>query len=63
MVKDEEGKTQTIMVTDPSQLLMQGGETTLSCGNQKSRKVTVAFKRADATAKGVVGEATGLEFN
>ena len=63
VVKDEEGKTQTILVADPTQLLIQGGEAALTCGTQKSRKVTVAYKHSDAAGKGILGEATGLEFN
>jgi hypothetical protein len=62
-VKDEQGNTQIFQVKDPTQLLMQGGDATLSCGVQKPRKVRVAFKYSIPPVKGVSGEAIGLDFD
>jgi hypothetical protein len=61
-VKDEAGNTQVFHVKDTAQLVTQGGDATFSCGVQKPRKVTVAYKYSMPPVKGVAGEATGLSF-
>jgi len=64
-VKDDSGKTQTLRVPDPGQFEIKGGET-LTCGAQKTRRVTVSYKPAPPSvrqdAKSVAGEATRMEF-
>ena len=62
-VRDEQGKIQILLVTDPKQFLIQNGESSLSCGVQKPRSVTVALKAPKEAAKGASNEATGLEFH
>ncbi len=62
-IKDDEGKTQAILVVDPAQLVVQGGAINLACGVQKPRKVTVGYKVPKNLPKGLAGEATGLELN
>jgi len=63
VVKDDAGQTQTLLVRDPSQLVVQGGgDSALSCGPQRqARKVTVAYRKS--AVQGVAGEAIGLEYN
>jgi hypothetical protein len=58
-VRDDDGKTQTLLVRDPSQFEIKSGES-LACGVQKPRRVTVSFK--PASSKGASAEATSLEF-
>jgi hypothetical protein len=58
-VKDDEGKTQTLLVLDPAQFEIKSGES-LACGVQKPRRVIVSFK--PASTKGAVRQATSLEF-
>ncbi len=64
-VKDDEGKTRSLLVPDTTQFEIQGGET-LTCGAQKTRRVTVSYKPASPSekpnAKSGSGEATRLEF-
>jgi tetratricopeptide (TPR) repeat protein len=64
-VKDDAGKTQALLVSDPAHLFVDAGQqasqTTLSCGVQKPRRVTVTYRAAKSKA-GLAGEATGLEF-
>jgi Tfp pilus assembly protein PilF len=64
-LKSDEGKTLSFLVPDPQQFEIKSGES-LTCGVQKPRRVTVSYKppknsKQDA-AKGVSGEATGMEF-
>ena len=61
-VKDEAGATQVFLVKDTAQLVTQGGDATFSCGVQKPRKVTVAYKYSVPPVKGLAGEAIGLSF-
>jgi len=61
-VKDDAGKTQSLQVSDPSQLVIQGGDGTLTCGVQKPRHVEVAYRKPKDAKGGVLGEATGIEF-
>jgi hypothetical protein len=64
-VKDDEGKTRSLLVPDTDQFEIKGGET-LTCGVQKTRRVTVSYKPASPSekpnAKSGSGEATRLEF-
>ena len=65
-VKDDEGKTQKLLVPDPQQFEIVGADG-LTCGAQKSRRVTVSYKPQAQPVKGVSGksagaEATGIEF-
>jgi hypothetical protein len=53
-IKNDEGKTLTLLVPDPQQFELKGAET-LTCGAQRPRRVTVSYKPASKTA-------TGLEF-
>jgi hypothetical protein len=62
-VKDDQGKTQSVLVTDPTQLVVQGGDGKLSCGAQKPVRVNVAYRKPKDAKGGVIGEATGIEFN
>lgn len=63
VIRDETGKSQTFLVTDPSQLVVQGGgNSAFACGVQNPpRRVTVAFRKS--AANGLAGEAIGLEYN
>jgi hypothetical protein len=61
-VKDEAGKSVTLLIADASQFLVQGGDSTFACGAQKPRQVTVAYRPGTNLGKGISGEATGLEF-
>lgn len=64
-VKDDSGKTQSLLVPDTGQFEIKGADT-LSCGAQKARRVTVSFKPpAQPGRKGVRSEppeATSMEF-
>jgi hypothetical protein len=70
-VKDDAGKTTVLAVPDPQQFEIKDGAT-LTCGNQKPRRVTVSYKppaatapkpgAPTATAKVEPGEATSMEF-
>jgi tetratricopeptide (TPR) repeat protein len=61
-VKDDMGKTQRLLVVDPSQISILGGDGTLSCGGaQKPRPVSITFKPTK-DKKGFAGEVTGIEF-
>jgi Tfp pilus assembly protein PilF len=63
-VKNDEGQTLSLLVPDPQQFEIKGGES-LICGVQKPRRVTVSYKPASKTPKdpkAVMGEATGMEF-
>ena len=62
-VKENSGAIQVILVKDPSQLVVQGGDFIAACGVQKPRRVTVGYTVPKVLPKGVVGEATGLELN
>ncbi|HWE49676.1 MAG TPA: hypothetical protein VG273_07805, partial [Bryobacteraceae bacterium] len=62
-VKDDHGKTEAILISDPTQLVVQGGDGKLSCGAQKPVRVTVAYRKPKDAKGGVIGEATGIEFN
>ncbi len=61
-VKDEMGKVQRLLVPDPSQISILGGDGTIACGGvQKPRPVTVTY-RPTTDQKGFSGEVTGIEF-
>jgi hypothetical protein len=70
-VKDDAGKTLVLAVPDPQQFEIKDG-TTLTCGTQKPRRVTVSYKpppapspkpgAPTAPAKVEPGEATSMEF-
>ncbi len=57
-VKDDQGKTQVLLVPDTAQFEIKDGAT-LTCGAQKTRRVIVSYKQG---AKGGAGEATRMEF-
>lgn len=57
-VKDDKGKTQSLLVPDTGQFELKGAET-LACGAQKAGRVTVSYKPA---AAGAPAEATSLEI-
>jgi tetratricopeptide (TPR) repeat protein len=59
-VKNDDGQTVTLLVPDPKQLEIKGGES-LICGAQKPRRVTVSYKPASKGSK-KDAEATGIEF-
>jgi hypothetical protein len=62
-VRSDDGKNVTLLVHDTQQFEIKSGET-LSCGAQKARHVTVAYKagsKADA-AKGIAGDAISMDF-
>ena len=61
-VKDGAGKILVILVRDPGQLVVQGGIFSAACGVQKPRRIVLGYKVPGNLAKGVAGEATGLEF-
>lgn len=65
-VKDDQGKTQSLLVPDTGQLEIKGADT-IPCGAQKARRVTVSYKPAQEATKGTrsasMGEATTLEFD
>jgi len=64
-VKTDDARTETFLVTDTQQFEIKGGES-LTCGAQKPRRVTLAYKPADKAqktdSKGVSGEAVNMEF-
>jgi hypothetical protein len=64
-VKNDEGQTLSLVVPNPQQFEIKGGDS-LICGAQKPRRVIVSYKPASKTpkpdAKAIVGEATGMEF-
>jgi tetratricopeptide (TPR) repeat protein len=62
-VKDDQGKTQSLLVSDPAQLVIQGGDGKLTCGAQKPARVDIAYRKPKDAKAGVIGEATGIEFN
>ena len=62
-VREDSGAVQVILVKDPAQLVVQGGEFSASCGVQKPRRVIVGYTVPKTLPKGVAGEATGLELN
>jgi tetratricopeptide (TPR) repeat protein len=62
-LRRDDGQTVTLVVPDTQQLEIKSGET-ISCGAQKARHVTIAYKaasKADA-AKGVTGEVISMDF-
>ena len=59
-VKNDEGQTVTLVVPDPKQFEIKGGDS-LTCGAQKPRRVTVSYKPSKSKQP-VAGEATGIEF-
>ena len=61
-VKDELGKTQHLLIPDPSHISILGGDGTLTCGSQKARPVTIMY-RPLTDKKGFSGEVTGIEFH
>lgn len=60
-VKDDMGKTQRFLVSDPSMLEITGGDGTLSCALPKPRAVTLTYKPS-TEKKGFSGEVTGIEY-
>jgi hypothetical protein len=64
-VKNDEGQTVALVVPDPKQFEIKGGDS-LICGAQKPRRVTVSYKPASKASKqdpkAAAGEATGIEF-
>ena len=65
-VKNDEGKTLSLLVPDTQQFEIKDGET-LTCGAQKTRRVIVSYKPARSESKtgcreSGFGEATGMEF-
>jgi tetratricopeptide (TPR) repeat protein len=59
-VKNDEGQTVTLLVPDPKQFEIKGGDS-LICGAQKPRRVTVSYKPVSKGSK-KDAEATALEF-
>ncbi len=63
-VKDDMDHALRLLVVDPSQISIMGGDGTLSCGGtakQKPRAVVITFKPTK-DKKGFAGEVTGIEF-
>jgi Tfp pilus assembly protein PilF len=60
-VKDETGKTQRLLVPDPSLVEMTGTDPTVACGPQKPRPVRISYK-PNKEKSAVSGEATRIEF-
>jgi len=60
-VKDDAGKVQRLLVSDPSQVEITGPDATLGCGPRKPRPVTIGYKPGKEK-NGVTGEATRIEF-
>ncbi len=56
-VKDDQGKTQSLLVTDPNQLVVQGGDGKLACGVQKPVRVEIAYRKSKDVKAGVAGDA------
>jgi tetratricopeptide (TPR) repeat protein len=62
-VKGEVGKLQRLLITDPAQVGISGGDPTIACGVlKKPRPLTVTFKPTK-DSKGFVGEVTGIDFH
>ena len=63
VIKTADGATVQILVPDPRQIVLVGGEKTLSCGAQKpQRKVLVQYKAKQDAKLHTSGEATTIEF-
>ena len=63
-VKDEMGKSLRLLIPDPAQISILGGDGTLTCGGaQKPRPATITFRPTPADKKGFTGEVTGIEFH
>jgi hypothetical protein len=60
-VKDDAGKTQRLLVPDPSLVEMTGADPTVACGPQKPRPVRISYK-PNKDKGGISGEATRIEF-
>ena len=61
-VKGDDGKVMILSVRDPSKLVIEGGGTALSCGAQKPRRAKFAYNPVKDSHKGILGEATAVEF-
>ena len=59
-VKDADGAVRVMLIADPSNIDVKGGEMQFSCGVQKARAVVVRYKPSKAA--GVFGEVTGIEY-
>ena len=64
VIQAADGKTVQLLVADPSQIDMGGGEQALSCGPQKNPRQVLVHYNAKPDAKlNVVGVATAIEFH
>jgi hypothetical protein len=64
VIQAADGKTVQLLVADPSQIDMGGGEQALSCGPQKNpRQVLVHYNAKPDGKLNVVGVATAIEFH
>ena len=64
VIQAADGKTIQLLVADPSQIDMGGGEQALSCGPQKNPRQVLVHYNAKPDAKlNVVGVATAIEFH
>jgi len=64
VIQAADGKTVQLLVADPSQIDMGGGEQALSCGPQKTPRQVLVHYNAKPDAKlNVVGVATAIEFH
>lgn len=62
-VKDDLGKVQRLLIADPAQVGISGGDATIACGVSKTpRQVTITF-RPTKDNKSFVGEVTGIDFH
>ncbi len=64
VVQTYDGKTVQLLVGDPSQIVLQGGERGLSCGAQKpAHRVVVQYTAKPDSKLQTAGEVTLIEFH
>jgi hypothetical protein len=60
-LRESDGKIERFAAGDLSQLESTGGELKITCGVQKPREVTLSFRPAKDSRRGVAGDVTAIE--
>jgi hypothetical protein len=61
-VKEASGALRVMLIADPNDVDVKGGEMKFSCGVQKAQSVVIHYKPASDSTAGVFGEVVGIEY-
>jgi tetratricopeptide (TPR) repeat protein len=61
-VKETTGMQRVLLIADPANIDVKGGELKFACGAQKARTVIVRYRPTNSATAAIYGEVTGIEY-